>query len=502
MGSNAANMRSLRERQQEKKKVGRADTSNDRDEMKDMLAQVDLLSLIRDDTGENGYESADYISFDECPICGHHDCFRFYPKTNSWHCFGASNTSGYDGGTALEYFKATRNDNDTAAVTWLRDLTNHPYQRKDDQETEEQKEYDVDDFPPITKSKIIDPPKRAPVLIDGILRHGHTLLVTARSKAGKTFLMLELGVAVACGKRWLGKQCDRGRVLFVNPEVDPPSAENRLHEVAKAMGVNLRTVADNFDFWHLRGHAQGIEGTSMALFKRVSSSDYTLIIFDSVYELYTGDENSAEDARNFFHEIDSIAKTLNCSIAMTHHHAKGSRSEMDALDRGSGSGVFGRKPDAPIDLMQVFPVSEDDIDNLDNDVSVWRVSDSGLREFPAMDSFDVYFKYPLHYPVADHATDGFVPRGQITNAQKSAAKVRKLTNDLKRKDKELQIASYFIDNEIGSEGAPASEISREALGNMKLDRLKNLVEQSEYFGTFKPSQNRLNIVPLKHRTNV
>ena len=499
--SNVDNMRSLRERQPKSKAVTH-DSTHDRGEMKEMLEQVDLLSMIRDDTGESGYEASDYIAFHDCPICGHHDCFRYYPLTNSWHCFSESNMSGYEGGSALEYFKATRNDNDTAAVAWLRDLTDHPYQGNAGEEPTEPDVIKTDDFPPITKSKIIEPPKRAPVLIDGILRHGHTLLVTARSKAGKTFLMLELGVAVACGKKWLGRKCDKGRVLFVNPEVDPPSAENRLHEVAKGMGVNMQTVANNFDFWHLRGHAQGIEETSRALFKRVTAGDYTLVIFDSVYELYTGDENSAEDARNFFHEIDGISEKLNCSIAMTHHHAKGSRSDMDALDRGSGSGVFGRKPDAPIDLMQVFPVSEDDIDNLDNDVTVWRVSDSGLREFPAMETFDVYFKYPLHFPVTDHATDGFVPRGQITDAQKSAAKVRKLNNDIKRKERELQIASYFIANGIGRDGAPASEVSREALGGMKLDRLKNLVEQSEYFGTFKPSQNRLNIVPLEHRTDV
>ena len=257
----------------------------------------------------------------------------------------------------------------------------------------EQYEHEVydDDFPPITQCKVLEPPSRSPVLIKGILREGHTLFVTARSKAGKTFLMMELAVAVATGGNWLGRECQQGRVLFVNPEVDPPSAENRLHDVAKAMTADLQQVHSFIDFWHLRGHAQGIEETARAMFARKPHGSYSLVILDSVYELYTGDENNAHDANNFFHVIDDISRQIGCSVAMTHHHAKGIRSDLESLDRGSGSGVFGRKPDAPLDLIQVFPPSEDDMP--EQGVTAWRVSDSGLREFPSFEPFDVYFKY-------------------------------------------------------------------------------------------------------------
>ena len=154
--------------------------------IKSMLEEVDLLALIQSDTGEDGRKSGERVDFHSCPICGHRDCFSFYPKTNSWTCFGASNTSGYEGGTALEYYKATRGVDDRKAVKWLREQTGHlsagEEKGEDDNDVEAVKD---DGFPPITPSEATNPPRRAPVLIEGVLRKGHILLVTARETTGE-----------------------------------------------------------------------------------------------------------------------------------------------------------------------------------------------------------------------------------------------------------------------------------------------------------------------------
>ena len=485
----------------------------DREQLLEMCARVDLLSLAQADTGETGRKSGNRVDFHSCPLCGHYDCFSVYTDTNTCACYSDSNGNAKAGkiaagGNVLDYLRHARHGGDNvAAITELHELSGIPYEPKPNSTAQDGDSADQDansgqgdGFPPITQSRATDPPRRAPVLIDGILRKGHTLLVTARSKAGKTFLMLGLAVAVACGERWLGRKCEQGRVLFCNPEVDPPSAENRLHDVADAMGANLDTVKGNVDFWHLRGHAQGIKDTARALFARVSRGDYTLIILDSVYELYTGDENSAEDARNFFHVIDRIARQLDAAVAMTHHHAKGIRADLDALDRGSGSGVFGRKPDAPLDLIQVFPPSDDDL-TLDPGVTVWRVSDSGLREFPALEPFDVYFKYPRHILVADNATAEWKPKsGQQTggkrtgegNKQKSAARATKC---------ELALAAEFIAQGIGADGVTAkgaAEIVSERIGEtVKTTTLKGYIEASELFDAEQVSKQRWRIVPKR-----
>ena len=472
-----------------------------------MCAEVDLLALAQEDTGETGKRSGNRVDFKQCPVCGHAGCFSVYPETNSFSCFSESMSqyrkpgAASFGGNVCDYLRWARHGGDNAAaIAELREITATPYEPPAEAAggAEGITEGTSDGFPPITRSRAPEPPKRAPVLIDGILRRGHIMLVTARSKAGKTFLMLELAVSVACGMEWLGRRCERGRVLFVNPEVDPPSAENRLHDVAEAMRADLMAVSEGVDFWHLRGHAQGIEDTSRALFARVQRGEYSLIILDSVYELYSGDENSAEDAREFFHGIDRISKRLGCAVAMTHHHAKGIRADLDALDRGSGSGVFGRKPDAPLDLIQLFPPKGDE-STLEPGVTVWRVSDSGLREFPSIEPFDVFFMYPRHLLVPDGMTADWKPRssqqigGQRTgeaNRQKGEARAARCIEAL---------AAEFIAHCYGSEGVPATvaaEIASRAIGEtVKAQTLKGYIEASSLFCVDQTSAQRWKVIP-------
>jgi RecA-family ATPase len=42
-------------------------------------------------------------------------------------------------------------------------------------------------------------PEVAPVLIDGVLRQGHKMIISAPSKAGKSFALMELAIAIAEG---------------------------------------------------------------------------------------------------------------------------------------------------------------------------------------------------------------------------------------------------------------------------------------------------------------
>ena len=60
-----------------------------------------------------------------------------------------------------------------------------------------------------------NPPELPEELITGILRRGHKMLISGSSKAGKSFLLMELCIAIAEGKPWLGFPCKKGRVLYV-----------------------------------------------------------------------------------------------------------------------------------------------------------------------------------------------------------------------------------------------------------------------------------------------
>lgn len=56
-------------------------------------------------------------------------------------------------------------------------------------------------------------PDLAPCLIENALRMGHKMLIAGPSKAGKSFLLIELCVAIAEGRRWLGWKYAPARIF-------------------------------------------------------------------------------------------------------------------------------------------------------------------------------------------------------------------------------------------------------------------------------------------------
>ena len=76
-------------------------------------------------------------------------------------------------------------------------------------------------------------PKLSDELIQGVLRVGHKMLISGPSKAGKSFLLMELCIAIATGGEWLGFPCKKGRVFYINLEIDPNSCITRFLKIKK-----------------------------------------------------------------------------------------------------------------------------------------------------------------------------------------------------------------------------------------------------------------------------
>lgn len=197
-----------------------------------------------------------------------------------------------------------------------------------------------------------DMPDLAPELIHGVLRQGHKMLIAGPSKAGKSFALIELSIAIAEGSKWLGWQCEQGRVLYVNLELDRPSALHRFKDVYNAMGLQANNV-QNIDVWNLRGKTVPMDKLAPKLIRRSLKKNYQAVIIDPIYKVLTGDENSADQMAHFTNQFDKVATELGCSVIYCHHHSKGAQGGKKSMDRASGSGVFARDPDALIDLVEL-----------------------------------------------------------------------------------------------------------------------------------------------------
>jgi len=299
-------------------------------------------------------------------------------------------------------------------------------------------------------------PDLDPVLIDGLLRLGHKMLMSGPSKAGKSIDMIELAVSIADGLMWHFFQCVKGPVLYCNLEISGPSCLWRASDIGDCVGLKN---PQNIDFWNLRGKDVEMKSLAKKLIRRAKEKGYVAIFVDPLYKVITGDENSAEQMGKFFKIFDHICAELNCSMIYCHHHSKGEQGGKKSMDRASGSGVFGRDPDAVLDyielnidkdrrkqilnarecgafaqyfeknipswstdiplddqlvsqkmfdygqsqgLSHIQPIRKIRIEMIEkvSYISAWRMS-GNVREFPPFKEKKFYFEYPIHTPDKD-----------------------------------------------------------------------------------------------------
>lgn len=211
-----------------------------------------------------------------------------------------------------------------------------------------------DDLPdPESMAQVWDAlPELAPPLIDGVLRQGHKLLLAGPSKAGKSYALIELCIAIAEGRPWLGFPCAQGRVLYVNLELDRASCLHRFRDVYDALGWEPCNVA-SIDVWNLRGRSIPMDKLAPKLIRRALKKNYIAVVIDPIYKVITGDENSADQMAAFCNQFDKVCTELGCAVIYCHHHSKGAQGGKRSMDRASGSGVFARDPDAMLDMIEL-----------------------------------------------------------------------------------------------------------------------------------------------------
>lgn len=314
-----------------------------------------------------------------------------------------------------------------------------------------------DDLPEFEQLSTVwnDMPELAPPLIDGILRQGHKMLLAGASKAGKSFMLLELAIAIAEGRDWLGWKCTRGKVLYVNLELDRASCLQRirtLYDSMRFVPANLH----NITLWHLRGQAESMDRLAPKLIRRARAAGFKLIILDPIYKALTGDENSAHEMAVFTSFFDRIAHETGASVVFCHHHSKGEQGQKTARDRASGSGVFQRDPDALLDLIELrlTPEQRRNIEEkydaegspLGEYWTAWRV-EGAIREFPPLQQTRFFFDYPLHF------ADDFE---LLTDAK--AAGERQQT-EKKQSTRERLKSAYAVAYARENNGAPVGDIA-------------------------------------------
>lgn len=295
----------------------------------------------------------------------------------------------------------------------------------------------------------------APELIEGIIRQGRKMILTGASKAGKSFLLIELAIKIAMGGCWLGHLCTKSKVLYINFELSKDSFTDRLREICANLEMDPTELSGMFDTLTLRGMAKPFKELIPSIKHKIKKGEYKVLILDPIYKTLLGDENDAKVVSEFCNALDNVSATTGCTVIFCHHHNKSAGENTAAQNRSSGSGVFARDPDAIVDLLEISPFDSDGValevtvpENEEvelHDYAFYMRMEAALREFKPIEPIELVFNYPVHYVVKglEHARGASGVNRTRKEQQQEGRNTQK-----KRMDKKITRVIEYIVTEV------------------------------------------------------
>lgn len=177
------------------------------------------------------------------------------------------------------------------------------------------------DFPPLT------------FLVDGILALGHLLFLAGRPKSGKSWLVLQLAMAIDRGLPFLGRTTRPGRVLYIALE----DGARRVYQRSKTLKWQPKQAAVTFQIANF--DIDGLPGPGLEQIEMAALDGYDLIIVDTLIASLSGNvrENDNGQMGAIVNRLAKIAHDTNTAVVVVHHTRKGAADDIFDLLRGAGA---------------------------------------------------------------------------------------------------------------------------------------------------------------------
>ncbi len=164
--------------------------------------------------------------------------------------------------------------------------------------------------------------------------------LVAQGGAGKSWIALEIGIAVAGGPDLLEMGIpSHGQVLYL-PAEDPTLAINhRLYAAREAVAGSIDQLAEALEIVPLMGRAVDLMVPAWAEAIQRMADGKRLVIIDTLRRFHSGDENSAGEMARLLGILEHICAQTGTSILFLHHTAKGAAlngaGDVQQASRGS-----------------------------------------------------------------------------------------------------------------------------------------------------------------------
>lgn len=178
--------------------------------------------------------------------------------------------------------------------------------------------------------------------VPDIIPAGTVTILNGDGGTGKSLIALQLAVSTALGRRWLGQECKSGTVLFISAEDDKKELHRRLDDIISAESIRFADL-DKLVFRSLAGKDALLavpDGKTNILHETplfqimdhwIGRHRPALVVFDTLADLFGGDENNRAQARQFIGILKGLALKHETTIPLLAHPS------LSGMASGSGS---------------------------------------------------------------------------------------------------------------------------------------------------------------------
>ncbi|MFC1949017.1 AAA family ATPase [Chloroflexota bacterium] len=172
-------------------------------------------------------------------------------------------------------------------------------------------------------------------IIEQKLRRQAKYSVIAKWKAGKSFLTIQAGMAIAAGADFLGFKTTMANVLYINFEISEEMFQQRVQDMHHILGYNLSR------FKYLTITDLSLDMHTMELDEILNQSiaegfPIEVLVIDPRWKAVKRDSNQDEVLNAFCVNLDKIISRYKVTLIIVHHEGAGNRPNK----AGKGSTVF------------------------------------------------------------------------------------------------------------------------------------------------------------------
>jgi hypothetical protein len=177
-------------------------------------------------------------------------------------------------------------------------------------------------------------PEKADWLVHGLLPTEGVGVVYGKWKSYKSFIVLDLGVAVATpgeddrGKDWAGRKTKHGVVVYIAGE-----GQGGMHKRIEAY-KRARPELQDIDLYVVKARPNlgtrpgDVEELVKAIRKALDDDVPVLVIIDTLSRTLAGKDENGEGMRNFADNAEDIASEFGCLVLAVHHEGAADNGRM------------------------------------------------------------------------------------------------------------------------------------------------------------------------------